>query len=74
LSRGAGLEQDVDFLATVPDPRALDGSGGPCRAAPFTKAGFPEAGAGLSDHLRGWWAYSKTRVRWNAALDRFEEK
>jgi hypothetical protein len=61
---GPGLEHDVDFLATVDDPRALDRlrrilSG----VSPFSKSGFPDAGPRLSDCLRGWWAYSKTRVR-----------
>jgi hypothetical protein len=72
--RGGGLDHDVEFLARLGGPRAaarlrriLAG------VRPFSREGFPPPGPGRAAFLHDWWAGAKDRVRWNAALDRFEE-
>ena len=72
--RGAGLEHDVEFLARLKDPRAVDRLARIlATVAPFSKEGLPAAGPDLAGRMHEWWAMSKDRVRWNAAADRYEE-
>lgn len=70
-----GLEHDLEFLAMVDDPRGYERLKRILAGVhPFSVAGVPEKRAGLSEYLCGWWAYSKDKVRWNPAADRYEEK
>ncbi len=71
-----GLERDVPaLLRFLPDARIherlkriLSGAG------PFSTAGFPKAGPGLAEYLRGWWTYAGDGLRWNADKDAYEPK
>jgi hypothetical protein len=73
--RSPGLERDVEYLALADDPRAHDRLKRIlAKVRPFSAAGVPEKGPGLDEYLKGWWAYSKDKVRWDPEADRFEEK
>jgi hypothetical protein len=75
LLGGPGVERDLEYLASVDDPRAYDRLKRILSVVrPFSKEGFPERGSGLAPALRVWWEGNRARVLWNADADRYEEK
>ncbi len=75
LVRGAGLEHDVEFLARLKDPRAVDRLARIlANVAPFAKEGFPAAAPDLAGRMHEWWAASKETVRWNVETDCYVHK
>lgn len=68
-----GIERDLELLSMVDNPKAYTRLKRILASiATFADGELEEPGLGLNSRLADWWHTHKSRVTWNALLDRYE--